>query len=213
MSDPNALPAHTAADEAMAALEPIFTGEWPSAITMPSGRTVYASAVPDMIRIEYFEGTSLEAKHRFLAGYTARLGSAVMRTSLVVKDSDGQRNTDFHAARLLRRGLEYFDAANKKPVDTFLSLWSSDQSAKYRSDNYEAYSRALAADSESGPAAQARAARQTWTGKQMASLGFIWITSIKPKEDDSVYVTFKRPSAMSAPVRWVNRLRSKRYES
>jgi hypothetical protein len=212
MSDPNALSLHTAADEAMAALEPVFKGQLPSDVTMPSGRTVYVGADPDMIRVEYFEGTSLESENRFLASYTARLGSTVMKTSVVVKDSTGRRNTDFHAARLLRRGLEHFDTTNRKPVDTFHAMWISDQGAKYHSDNHETYSRILAADPESGPAAQARAARETWTGKQMAAMGFVWITRIKSKEDGSVDVIFKRPSVMSGPVSWINRLRSKRYE-
>lgn len=212
MSDPNILPTHTAADEAMAALEPVFTSGRPDIVTMPSGRTVYASIGSDFIEIRSYDSPTPEVNGIFLASYTRRLGSTVMKASIVVKDGADRRNTDLHAARLLRRGLEYFDQANTSPVDTFCTEWVSDEGARYHSDNHETYIRALAADPESGPVAQASAARKTWTGKQMTALGFVWITSIKSEEDGSVSVTFKRPSVMSGPRSWINHLRSKWYE-
>ncbi|HSW99140.1 MAG TPA: hypothetical protein VLF71_04840 [Candidatus Saccharimonadales bacterium] len=206
-------PKSIAADEAMAALEPIFAGQKPSEITMPSGRTLHAAAEPHQVLIEHHTPDP-ENHTKFLATRIAKFGSVIMKASIRAKDSAGQRNTDLHAGRLLRRSLEHFDATNKRPVDTFVADWVSDGSAKYHSDNHESYTRALANDAGSaGPAAQARAARQTWTGKQMDELGFTWITNIKTQKDGSVLTTFQRPSAMKGPRAWIARRRSKKYNT
>ena len=204
---------NTAADEAMAALEPIFTGQRPTEITMPSGGTLHAGASPDTVRVESHQDPNPENHTKFLATCRAKLGRVVMKASIRVKDSSGRRNPDLHASHLLRRSLEHFDATNAKPVDTFVATWASDQNARYHSDNHAVYTRALAEDPESGPAAQGRAARQTWTGGQMAKLGFTQITSIKTQKDGSVLATFKRPSVMSGPRSLIHRWRSRKYES
>lgn len=213
MSAPYSSPIHAAAAEAMAALEPVFTGQKPSEINMPSGRALHAGADPSTVLIESHDNPDPEGRTKFIATYAAGIGSAVMKASIRAKDNAGRRNTDLHASRLLRRSLEYFDANNEQPVDTFQATWAAGPKALYKSDNHETYTRTLAADPESGRAAQGRAARETWTGRQMAELGFVWITSIKTSREGIVYATFKRPAVMNGPRRLINCLLTKRYES
>lgn len=145
-----------------------------------SGREIYCEINSDD-GISWFEVEDIKN------GFNMRI--AVSRDTAVgeiyTRNLKGERHPDFFAKKFLSYALEHFTQQGYK-ITVFDALWLKNKKP-WGSINYTEFKKNLKDGSQ-----PKEAAKDTWTGRVMAELGFTEVESAY-EYDGSVFASFKKP--------------------
>lgn len=161
-----------------------------------SGWPLYCCVSPEQITITDPKN-SFDGLGRHPCGFRADVASQVLTLSIYSKGFKGdsqQKHPDLFAAELLKASFNYFERQNTV-INLVLSCWEGPEA-----DTYQQFIAALDLEQNPDPSLeqQLQAAKQVWSAKQIAPLGF---TKIDPKgffwnnipDNPSVLLGFSKP--------------------